>query len=66
MGSKSIHVKWRYNYALQTMKENTVQLQWINTEHQIADIFTKKNFTNKQFYFLRSEILNCENNKLRF
>ena len=63
LGTKSKHIKWRYNYALQTIKENTVRVEWINTEKQIADILTKKNFTNKQFYFLRSEILNCENSK---
>jgi hypothetical protein len=66
LGTKSKHIKWRYNYALQTIAENTTKLEWINTEKQVADLLTKKYFSNKQFYYLRSEILNCENNKTGF
>ena len=63
LGTQSKHIRWRYNYAFQSITEKSVTLKWISTENQIADILTKKNFIHKQFYYLRSEILNCSNNK---
>jgi Reverse transcriptase (RNA-dependent DNA polymerase) len=63
LGTKSRHIKWRYNYALQAINEKSVMITWISTSHQIADILTKNSFVNKQFYYLRSELLNCFNSK---
>ena len=63
LGTQSKHIRWRYNYAIQSIHQGTALMKWISTEEQLADIFTKKSFTQKQFYYLRSQIMNCENSK---
>ena len=39
--SKSKHIKIRYHFILDLVEEKIVWLEFINTEHQKADIFTK-------------------------
>jgi hypothetical protein len=60
---KSKHIKWRYFYALQAIKEGTAKLQHISTDEQIADIFTKEICVKKKFYHLRSLLLNCRDSR---
>ena len=61
--NKSKHIQWRYYHALQAIKEGTARSRHIPTEEQIADILTKYIDSPKQFYYLRSLIINCINYK---
>ena len=58
LSTKSKHIQWRYKYAIQGIQQKTAQMTCIQTEDQFAD----KNIKNvKQFYLLRSLVLNCSN-----
>ena len=59
-GTKSRHIHWRYKYALQAIREKSVQMKWISTKEQIADILTKNIQFFNDFLYLRSLILNCK------
>jgi hypothetical protein len=61
LSTKSKHINWRYQYALQAITELTAYMKWIEGDNQIADILTKYVKAPKQFYFLRSELINCSN-----
>ena len=63
ISTKSSHIFWRYNYALQAIDQGTAIMKWISTSEQIADILTKRIKPNNQFFKLRSMILNCNNSK---
>jgi hypothetical protein len=41
LSTKSKHINWRHQYALQATRELTAYLKWIEGENQTADILTK-------------------------
>ena len=43
---------------MQAIQENTVLPVYISTTEQTADILTKWIASNRQFYYLRSKIMN--------
>ena len=50
------HIDIRYHFIHQHVRENRILIQWISTDNQLADIFTKK-LTNPKFQALRDELM---------
>ena len=60
---RSKHLNMRYFYVRQAVEEHSIRLQYIPTGDQTADILTKVISSPTLFYKLRSQLLNCANNK---
>ena len=56
----------RYFYALQAIQEGIVIPKYIHTDEQIADLLTKHIDSPAKFYYLRSLMMNRQNNKSGF
>ena len=64
--NKSKHIQWRYYYAIQAINEGTAMPRYLRTDDMIADILTKFISSPKQFFYLRSLLMNCTNTKSGF
>ena len=58
--SRTKHIDIRYHFIRDYVNNNNVILEFIDTKHQLADIFTKA-LNEDQFDFIRRELgmLNC-------
>ena len=53
--SRSKHIKIRYHFIREHVQNNDIILEYINTENQLADIFTEVLNENK-FYKIRKKL----------
>ena len=49
--NKLKHIKMRYHYLRDMVQNSAIRLQYIPTDEQIADVFTKRLSTTKFVYF---------------
>ena len=52
------HIKIRHHFLRDEVNKNKLELYFVETEKQIADVFTKS-FSNDRFSFLRRELSLC-------
>jgi hypothetical protein len=58
---RSKHIEIKYHFIIQRVQKGAIQLQYIPTEEQLADIFTKPLVKGK-FVFFRDKLGVVENN----
>ena len=57
----SRHINIRYHYCKETIQNNKIYLNYVQSDMQRADILTKHISCHRQFVKLRTSLLNCAN-----
>jgi len=55
--SRTKHFDLKYHFIIDLVQKKDIELKHINTQHQLADIFTKE-IAKDQFLALRDKIVN--------
>jgi hypothetical protein len=60
---RSKHIEMRYHYLRDMVQKGAIRLQYVSTEEQIADVFTKP-LTAVKFVYFRDKLCVAENASL--